>query len=133
MKKSERLGLYFDLFSLMVDEPRIPPKGIAAHMNTYHKPRAAFIYTQHLQIMYEKGISKTPEITLKPYLGAEIAAYFCRKTDEKNLYNTFIDLYKDERVLYVVLLSGCDFLFTTRNKEIEYDLHQNKKRPLNPT
>lgn len=37
---------------------------------------------------------------------------------------TNIDLYKDERVLYVVLLSGCDFLFTTRNKEIEHDLHR---------
>ena len=124
MKKSERPGLYFDLFSLIVDEPRIPPKGIATHMNMYYKPRSAFVYTQHLQTMYENGISKAPEITLKPYLGAEIAAYFCRKTDEKNLYTMFIDLYRDKRVLYVVLLSGCDFLFTTRNKEIEYDLHQ---------
>ncbi len=124
MKKRNLLQLYYRLFSFIVDEPRIMPNKIRDYMKRYHKPTAASTYLRHLRNMYKKGISHTPMITLKPYLGNELKAYFCRKSNEKGLYKTFLDLHEDKRISYVVLLSGCDFLFMSRNKNLEWDLEK---------
>ncbi len=124
MKKRNRLQLYYKLFSLIVDKPTIMPNKICNHMKRQYKPTAASTYLRHLQNMYEKGISQNPMITLKPYLGNELRAYFCRKSNEKGLYRTFLDLHEDRRISYVVLLSGCDFLFMSRNKDLEWDLEK---------
>jgi hypothetical protein len=122
MKKVERLTLYHDLFSLIAQYLRIAPKKLAERMNEIHKPRNAYTYTKHLQNMYEKEISYPPWIILKPYLGYESMAFFCRKENKKGLYNTFKNLNNDTRVSYVTLLSDCDFLFISRDKSIERDL-----------
>lgn len=120
MKKRNRLATYYKLFSLIVEDPRIMPSAIASKMIEKGKRKASSTYMRHIQNMYEKGISRAPQMTLKPFEGSQITVYFCEKIERSGLYSTFLDLYKDRQIEYVVLLSGYNLLLTSREKDLTF-------------
>jgi hypothetical protein len=125
MKKRNQLALYYKLFSFTVKDPRIMPSAIAVKMGKTGRGRAPSTFMRHIQNMYEKGISKEPQMTLKPYKGSQLTVYFCEKVTGSGLYSTFSDLHNDSKIEYVVVLSGRDFFLTSREKDLnlkKYDL-----------
>ena len=56
---------------------------------------------------------------MKPHSNYMISVYYCRKEDGTNTYNTFLDLYNDRKITYVVFLSGCDFFVASPSSDID--------------
>jgi len=68
--------------------------------------------------MHERGISRAPRLTLKPYEDCQTIVYFCKKTNNKGLGTTLSNLSNDKRITYAILLSGTDFFLTSREPDL---------------
>jgi len=112
------LETYYTLFSLIEKNPRIQPNAIATYFGKTGRGRSPSTFMRHIQNMYRKGISREPRLTLKPFENCQNTIYFCKKTDKQDTFTTFLNLYNDKQITYVILLSGRDFLVTSREKEL---------------
>lgn len=121
MKKCSQLETYYDLFSLIVENPRITPNDIACRFGYSGRGRRSTTFLRHIQNMYEKGISFTPKLKMRAFQNHYSCIYFCRKKDKKNIFNIFLDLYNDKRIDYVILLSGNDFLITSTHNDLKFE------------
>jgi hypothetical protein len=104
---------------MMVEDPRVKVRTIAKRMGYVGRGRSPSTVTRHIQNMYKKKISRPPRLTLKPYKKWQNTAYFCKKTNKKGLYSTFLKLYRDEKIGYVILLSGCEYFIISREKDLD--------------
>lgn len=94
---------------------------MAEHLGLIGRGRSPSTVWNHLQNMYEKNISRNPVLILNPCEESQSMVYFCRKTTRKGLRSTFLELYQDTRLDYVLFLSGSsDFFVTTREKEVDF-------------
>jgi hypothetical protein len=121
MNSCNRLELYHTLFSLIVENPRIMPSKIASKLGKTGRGRSPSTFLKHLQKMYERKISQNPRLTIKSFEESPTFAYFCSKENQKSLESTFVKLGNDKRINYVILLSGCDFFLTSRERNLELD------------
>jgi hypothetical protein len=104
---------------MMVEDPRVKVKTIAKRMGYVGRGRSHSTITRHIQNMYRKKISRPPRLTLRPFKKWQNTAYFCKKKDKKGLYSTFLRLYEDEKIGYVILLSGCEYFIISREKDLD--------------
>ena len=123
MEITNILQLYYMIVSMFVESPRVKVRTIAERLGYVGRGRNPSTVTRHIQNMYRKKVSRKPRMTLKAFENWPNIAYFCKKTSKKGLYSTFLDLYHDERITYVILLSGCDFFVTSREKDVDFDEH----------
>ncbi len=113
------LETYYSLYILTRRIPRIQPKAIAKEFGKSGRGQSPSTFLRHLNNMYQKGISYPPRITLKPFQNVYNTVYFCRKVEKQDVYPTFLNLYENEIITYIMLLSGCDFFITSREKELD--------------
>ena len=95
------------------------PKKISEYFGKTGRGRAPSTWLRHLSNMYRKGISRNPWIGIKPHSDYLIRIFFCRKEDDSNTYNTFLDLHKEKKITYVMFLSGRDFLVASPSSDID--------------
>ncbi|KYK31959.1 MAG: hypothetical protein AYK19_16035 [Theionarchaea archaeon DG-70-1] len=121
MISSEILETYYSLFLIIVESLRSRPKDMAETLGLTGRGRSPSTIWNHLQNMYEKKISREPILILNPFEGLHSNVYFCRKSTRKGLRSTFLQLYQDEKVDYVLFLSGAsDFFITTRASDLDF-------------
>lgn len=113
-----RLKLYYDLFLLTVKNSRITPKKIAKRMEYSGRGRSPSTLLWHMKNMYEKNISKPPQITLKSFEKAQICTFFCKRTKNLGLFNVLTKIDNDPDITYAVALSSKRFFITTRKDTI---------------
>jgi len=113
------LQQYYTIVQMMVEDPRVKVRTIAKRMGYVGRGRSPSTVTRHIQNMYRKKISRPPRLTLKPFRKWQNMAYFCKKTDRRGLYSTFLKLYRDENIGYVILLSGCEYFIISREKDLD--------------
>jgi len=115
------LETYYSLFLIIVESLRSRPKDMAETLGLTGRGRSPSTIWNHLQNMYEKKISREPILILNPFEGLQSKVYFCRKSTRKGLRSTFLQLYQDEKVDYVLFLSGAsDFFITTRASDLDF-------------
>jgi hypothetical protein len=110
---------YYKLFLLISENPRIMPKEISRYFDKTGRGRSPSTWLRHLANMYKKKVSREPLIGVKPHTNYLITVYFCRKEDGSNTYDTFLDLYNDEKITYVVFLSGRDYFVASPFPDID--------------
>lgn len=116
------LGRYYDIYRAIVDNPRIPIVQIAKVIGKTGRGRTRSTISRHLSNMYEKKVSLKPNLILRPSQNSVIHAYFCRKRMRKGIRSTFFKLHEDERINYVLFLSGqSDYFLTTREDNITFE------------
>ena len=113
------LETYYELFRLVSEQPRIMPKDISEFFEKTGRGRSPSTWLRHLSNMYKKGISREPWIGVKPHSNYIISVYFCRKEDGSNTYTTFLNLYNDKKITYVIFLSGRDFFVASPFPDID--------------
>lgn len=119
MAKRNNLEKYYKLFRLISKDPRMKPKDISIYFGKTGVGRSPSTWFKHLQNMYKKKISRKPWIGVKPHSNFIITAYYCRKEEGSNTYNTFLDLYNDKKITYVLFLSGRDFFVTSPFSDLD--------------
>jgi len=116
------LGTYYEIYRAIVDDPRITINDIAKSMGRTGRGRARSTISRHLSNMYEKKTSLKPNLILGTFENSQSIAYFCKKTERKRIQSTFHELHLDERVNYVLFLSGgCDYFITTRDQHADFE------------
>jgi len=118
----ELLEKYHELFTFVVEEPRIMPKGIAKKIGFSGQGKARTTIMYHLENMYEKKISMKPQICLKSFKETQTTAYFCKRKANRGLFAMFKNLDRDPKINYAMCLSSSDFFLTSRDE----DLHVKK-------
>jgi hypothetical protein len=118
MEKRNRLELYYTLFSLLVENPWTTPRMMAEYFDHTGRGRSPSTFLRHLTNMYEKGISREPRLTVKPFEKCQTITYFCRKKSNRGLATTLSSLSGDRDITYAILLSGSDFFLTSREKDL---------------
>ncbi len=106
------------------------PKRIAKKFNYSGRGRSSSTFIRHLDNMYRLGISFEPKLVLKPFDSVKTYAYFCRKRESKGITALFEKLKKDNRITYIIVLSGSDFFITSRDSSLDlsiYDLETAEK------
>ena len=111
LTQSELLEKYHELFTFVVEDPRIMPKDITRKLGFSGTGKARTTILYHLENMYEKEISLKPQLKILPFLNLKKYAYFCRKEDNKNIFETFLKLHSSEDVSFVRGLPVCFFDF----------------------
>lgn len=118
------LETYYRLYEMVVHDLRLTPKDMARILGHVGRGRSPSTLYKHYQNMLEKKITKNPILILKPFEESQSRAYFCRKDSRDRLSTTFSRLRKDNRLDYVLFLSGsCDFFITSR-EDISFEEHQ---------
>ena len=118
------LETYYRLYRMLVDDLRLTSKEMAKKLGHVGRGRSPSTIYKHYQNMLEKKITKNPILVLKPFEESQSRAFFCKKEPRDGLSSTFRSLRKDQRLDYVLFLSGnCDFFITTR-KDISFEKHQ---------
>jgi hypothetical protein len=119
MKTCNNLEIYYKIFRLISKNPRMMPKKISEYFRKTGRGRSPSTWLRHLSNMYKKKISRSPHIGVKPHSNYMISVYYSRKEDNTNIYNTFLDLYKDKRITYVIFLSGRDFFIASPSPDVD--------------
>jgi hypothetical protein len=134
MDSYDILELYHRLFSMIVEDPRIPPKKIAKNLGKTGRGRSPSTMSHHIIQMYKKKISREPTLSLKSFRGSVTTAYFCKISQRGDHVEVFYKLSDDERINHILFLSGSsDFFITTRTPDItfdEYDLEIQEKHTM---
>ena len=122
MVSCDIVKLYHRLFSMIVEDPRIPPKKIAKNPGKTGRGRSPSTISHHIIRMYKKKISREPIMVLKPFKDFQTTAFLAKKSDRKDIRSVFLNLYKDKRIDYVLILSGDhDFFITTRESHLNLE------------
>ena len=121
MDSCSQLPRYYELFQLIVEDPRIMPKQMAKKLNHSGRGRSPSTLLKHVRNMYEKGISRPPRLTLKSYEEVRYTVYFCKKESKKDLHSLLSKISKDKAINYSILLSGEKFLILSRNDNLTFD------------
>jgi hypothetical protein len=75
--------------------------------------------------MYDSQISLKPNLYFKNLEGLVWKAYLCRNKERNNVSKTFDRLKKDEKITYVVLISGhSDFFLTSSHPQLSLDRYE---------
>jgi len=122
LTESELLIKYHDIFNLVTKNPRITPREIARETKYSGQGKTRSTIAYHLRNMYEKEISLHPRLRSLPFSNMKRYAYFCRKEDRKNIYETFLHLHSRKDVLFVQCLSGSDFFITSHRNDIDFGI-----------
>lgn len=117
----ELLKKYHELFTLIVEDFRIMPKGIAKKLGFSGQGKARTTIMYHLENMYEKRISMKPQICLKPFKDTQIMAYFCKRKATKGLFSMFKSIDRDPRISYAICLSSSNFFLTSRDEDLRVE------------
>ena len=121
MKKSNRLKFYYQLFMLIVENPRIMPKGIARYFKYSGRGRAPSTLMFHLQSMYNKQISFMPRLALRAYNSTQKTTYWCKKQESSGLYRFCKKLENDPRITYSLCFSSCDFFLISKTDDLNVE------------
>lgn len=122
LTQSELLEKYYELFTLIVEDPRIMPKSITRKLGFSGTGKSRTTIMYHLESMYEKEVSLKPQLKILPFSNLKKYAYFCRKMDNKNILETFLKLHSNEDVSFVQCLSGPDFFVTSFRDDIDFEI-----------
>lgn len=117
----ERLEKYHELFTLVVENPRIMPKGIAKRLRYSGQGKARSTIAYHLKKMYEEKISMRPQICLRTFKRAQITTYLCKKSASRGLFSMLKKIDKDPNINYALCLSSSDFFLTSRDKNLHVE------------
>lgn len=123
LTQSELLQKYHELYTLVYDDPRIMPKSITKKLGFSGTGKARTTITYHLENMYRKEISLKPQLKILPFSNLKKYAYFCRKIDNKNIFETFLKLHSNKDVSFVQCLSGLDFFITSFRDDIDFRIN----------
>jgi len=123
---STKLETYHDIFECIVSNPRCTITSIAKRIDHTGIGRRRATVSQYVNHMYNCQISLKPNLYFKNLEGFQRKAYFCRNEEGNNVGKIFETLKKDEKITYVVLISGhSDFFLTSRNPNLnvtQYDV-----------
>ena len=118
LTEMELLVKYHQLFSLIVEEPRIMPKVIAKKIGFSGQGKARSTISYHLKNMFEKEISFGPGLSLKPFSNYQKFAYICRRDSERNLPLIINKINKDPEITYALCLTSSDFFLISPNRNL---------------
>lgn len=124
MKKSSRLKLYYQLFSLLIKYPRISGSEIAKYFHHTGRGRSPSTYLHHIQSMYSRQISKPPQIAPKSFLEYHLTTYFCTNNSGDSLYDLFEKLSQNRQITYVIALTSKDFFIVSQNDNLNLKNYQ---------
>ncbi len=121
MEVSNQTERYYELFSLIVNDPRIMPNDMAKALKYTGQGRAPSTLAYHVEQMYEKGISRKPQITLKVFKDFQKTTYFCKKKESRGSYSIFRQIDKDPKITYAYCLSTDDFFLISEDRNLRVE------------
>jgi hypothetical protein len=124
LNEMELLEKYYDLFTLVAENPRIMPKGIRKKLGYSGRGKANSTILYHLQNMYEKKISIEPRLTLRPFMNYQKYAYICRRDTERNLLSLVHKIDEDPEITYALCLSSSDFFLISYNENLSLERYE---------
>jgi len=133
MKNLKRVKLYFELFMLTVKNPRITADNIAKQYNYSGRGRSPSTFSWHIRNMYERKISREPQIVLKSHTRVHATAYLCEYQKERGFHDIILKLNNDEEIPYALALSSKRFFITSTNQDLDfrkYDMNIEEKSIL---
>ena len=126
MRNRTKLESYHDIFMSIVCEPRCTITQIASNLGHTGRGRRRATISDYLHQMYDNKISFYPNLVLRDFENLHWKAYLCRKNKRSNIGETFNKLHKNNKINYVLFISGdCDFFLTSRDPTLDleqYDL-----------
>lgn len=122
MKKLTDTETYHELFDEICKTPRYSAKQLSIHLNGEGRGKKYSTTNSQIRKMYERGVSLYPNLVLRTFENCPFKAYLLKVRDPANFTKTFYTLKQNERLSYVLLLSGpFDFFVTSM-----YDLNFGK-------
>ena len=121
MKNLKGTKLYFELFMQIVNNPRITANNIAKQYNYSGRGRSPSTFSWHIRNMYEKKISREPQIVLKSHTAVHATAYLCEYQKDKGFYDIISRLNGDEEIPYALALSSKRFFVTSTNQNLDFE------------
>jgi hypothetical protein len=122
----QKLETYYNIFLSIVQDHRRTITSIAKYIGHTGRGKRRATVSNYLHEMYDKKISLKPNLILKSFTDPERRVYLCKGENRDNIWDTFEDLRADERISYVVLISGdCDFFITSNDPNLnvsDFDL-----------
>ena len=116
MINNTKLGTYYDIYSCIRENPRITITYIAKKIGHTGIGRRRATVSTYVHNMYDSQISLKPNLYFKNLENLLWKAYLCRAKKGYNVGKIFDQLKKDDKITYVVLISGhSDFFITSRN------------------
>ena len=114
-----KLRTYHDIFECIVSNPRCTITSIAKYIGHTGIGRRRATISQYVNNMYTRQISLKPNLYFKNLEKLQWKAYLCKNNERNNVGQTFEKLKKDEKITYVVLISGrSDFFLTSKNSDL---------------
>lgn len=111
--------MYHDIFECIVSNPRCTITSIAKRIGHTGIGRRRATVSQYVNNIYYYQISLKPNLYFKNLETFQRKAYFCRNKERDNVGKTFEKLKNDEKIAYVVLISGPnDFFLTSRDPDL---------------
>lgn len=110
-----RTEIYYQIFRMMVNEPRISYKKMAEKMGHTGRGRSNSNYYQHHSKMKKQMITRNPICVLKPFKSSKINTYFCRVQNGDKKQDIFNKMLKNGIEYVMFLVGNDDFFITTRN------------------
>lgn len=112
---------YYNIFLSIVKDHRNTITEIAKYIGHTGRGKRRATVSNYLHDMYDKKISLKPNLILKSFTDPERRVYLCKAEDRDTIWDTFENLRLDERISYVVLISGdCDFFITSNDPNINF-------------
>lgn len=134
MAKCTKTESFYMLYRIIEEDALIKVKDITKRLNFSGRGKARSTISRRIIRMYEKKISRNPQLTLKPFKNVQTTVYFCRKKVRKDFNSTFHKLHNNNHVNYILYLSGdCDFFIASRDEDLDlgvYDLDVKEKSKL---
>jgi len=121
MKNLKRVKLYFELFILIAENPRITAKNIAKQYNYSGRGRSPSTFSWHIRNMYKRKISKEPQIVLKSHTRVHATAYLCDYQRDRGFHDIILRLNDDEEISYALALSSKRFFITSTNQNLDFE------------
>lgn len=121
--KNKGTQKYFDLYRLVIDNPRMQVRKMAKRLGETGRGRTFSAIAKRLRKMYQLKISLKPKLALKTFENVFSTAYFCRKIDRERIRQTYLSLKNDKSIDYCLFLAG-DFDFFLVSKKGKIDVKQ---------
>ncbi|MGD2248450.1 MAG: hypothetical protein PVF58_08585 [Candidatus Methanofastidiosia archaeon] len=93
---------------------------IAKFYNHSGRGKTLSTYYYHIEQMFEKKISKEPQMCVKSHEKAFITAYFCKYKKNKAFYDVIQALNNDNEITYAIALSSKSFFITSMNNNKDF-------------
>jgi DNA-binding Lrp family transcriptional regulator len=120
--KNKGIQKYFDLYMLVVDNPRMKVRKMAKKLEETGRGRTFSAIAKRLRKMYQSKISFTPKLVLRPFENVYSTAYFCRKSNRDKIRQTFVSLKNDKSIDYCLFLAGdFDFFLVSKERDIHVE------------